>query len=243
MAKPDATQIRKKATSHEGAAVAGIMFSVLYIAGLIILQDRPVNNASNAEWESWIMDPANRTQALLGLNLMAFASVAFLWFMAVVRRRIGDREGRFFSTVFLGSGLLTVALLLVGSSAVAVVPLAAQSELGGQLTGSDGALMAMFGRVVALVILPRLQALFVITTSTLTLRTGTFGKYLAVLGYVIGVGMMIVPILFDLLSVAFPAWVLVISVAILFNRETLGLDRSKRDHATSSEGMSSKNES
>ncbi len=52
------------------------------------------------------------------MNLLPFAGIAFLWFIGVVRDRIGDHEDRFFATVFFGSGLLFLAMLFA-SAAVA----------------------------------------------------------------------------------------------------------------------------
>jgi hypothetical protein len=45
-----------------------------------------------------------------------FAGIAFLWFIGVVRDRIGQREDRFFASVFLGSGLLFVAMLFAAAA-------------------------------------------------------------------------------------------------------------------------------
>ena len=50
----------------------------------------------------------------MGLYLVPFAGIAFLWFIGVVRDRIGEREDKFFATVFFGSGLLFVAMLFAG---------------------------------------------------------------------------------------------------------------------------------
>ena len=50
-----------------------------------------------------------------------FAGITFLWFVAVVRDQVGEREDRFFATVFLGSAILFVALLFV-ALAVATSP-------------------------------------------------------------------------------------------------------------------------
>ena len=47
----------------------------------------------------------------LALNLLPFARIAFLWLIAVLRDRLGELEDRFFTTVFLGSGLLFVAMI------------------------------------------------------------------------------------------------------------------------------------
>lgn len=61
---------------------------------------------------TWLTDPARKDAARVGLALAPFAGIAFLWFIGVVRNRIGEAEDRFFATVFLGSGLLFIALLL-----------------------------------------------------------------------------------------------------------------------------------
>ena len=44
-------------------------------------------------------------------SLLPFAGIAFLWFIAVVRDRLGELEDRFFATAFLGSGLLFIAMV------------------------------------------------------------------------------------------------------------------------------------
>jgi hypothetical protein len=62
----------------------------------------------------------------IALNLVPFAGIAFLWFVGVLRDRIGEREDRFFATVFLGSGLLFVAMIFV-SAAIAGGLIADQS--------------------------------------------------------------------------------------------------------------------
>ena len=43
---------------------------------------------------------------------MPFAAIAFLWFIGVVRDHIGDQEDRYFATVFPGSGVLFLAMML-----------------------------------------------------------------------------------------------------------------------------------
>ena len=61
---------------------------------------------------------ARRKAVSLSLQLLPFAGIAFLWFIGVLRDRIGSGEDRFFATVFLGSGLLLVAMFFT-SGAVA----------------------------------------------------------------------------------------------------------------------------
>ncbi|HEX2600189.1 MAG TPA: hypothetical protein VHL05_15520, partial [Terriglobales bacterium] len=82
--------------------MAGIVFSVLSITSHVLVWiSIPANLGGPA------MDVISHSKTIsLALNLLPFAGIAFLWFIAVVRNRLGTLEDRFFSTVFLGSGLL-----------------------------------------------------------------------------------------------------------------------------------------
>src|SRR4051812_49216852 len=93
------------------AGVAGLAFAVLFIASLVIVRRGPTTGASAAEIADWFGENGAGTLGLVGLYLVPFSGIAFLWFIAVIRHRIGEREDRFFGTVFLGSGLLFVTML------------------------------------------------------------------------------------------------------------------------------------
>ena len=96
-------------------AISGIVFAVLFIFSLVLI--RLAVPADPKDPGVWLIDPVLRQRVILSLNLVPFAGLAFLWFMAVMRHHIGLLEDRFFATVFLGSGLLFVAMLF---AAVAV---------------------------------------------------------------------------------------------------------------------------
>src|ERR1700733_9127267 len=114
------------------AAVAGIVFSVLLISALVLLR---ISVPAHADVPGeWLTDSWRRTALAIALNLVPFAGIAFLWFVGVVRDRIGAREDRFFATVFLGSGLLFVAMLFA-AAAISGGLIAAASRTSG-LPGS-----------------------------------------------------------------------------------------------------------
>ncbi len=65
------------------------------------------------------------------LSLLPFAGLFFLWFIAVTRERLGRFEDQFFATVFLGSGLLFLALMFAAAaSAGAIVATYARDPSG-----------------------------------------------------------------------------------------------------------------
>src|ERR1700684_210855 len=77
-------------------AVAGIVYSVLLIAALALLRVSTPADAGSAG--AWLSDSARRTAVSVALGLVPFAGIAFLWFVGVIRDRIGGNEDRFFGT-------------------------------------------------------------------------------------------------------------------------------------------------
>jgi len=104
--------IEKRLRAPRAAAVAGILFSVLLIASyFLIWTSIPSNLGAQA---SQVIKHSKTIS--LALNLLPFAGIAFLWFIAVVRNRLGALEDRFFARVFLGSGLLYIAMVFTSAA-------------------------------------------------------------------------------------------------------------------------------
>jgi len=116
------------------AALAGIAFSVLFAVALVLV--RTAVPADPADAGRWLSDSSRRDAVLLALGLVPFAGIAFLWFVGVLRDRVGEAEDRFFATVFLGSGLLFVGMLFV-ASAVSVGLVASAGQDGDTLLSSS----------------------------------------------------------------------------------------------------------
>ena len=202
----------------EAAAIAGIAYAILAFIALTLLTRQPSLALSSEEIAAWFEDAGNRIPVVIGLNLAAISSVAFLWFVAVIRRRIGDREDRFFATVFLGSGVLYIAMWLVAATLLAAASVAPDLFAGAAVDKASHTLMAGTAGGLLLVAGPRVQAVFVLTTSTLILRTGVMAKWLAYFGYVIGLALFITPLIIQPIGLGFPVWVLIVSVTIVFSR-------------------------
>lgn len=202
---------RSQLTTPRAAAIAGIVFSLLLITSLVLIRlSVPDNPQAAATWlaSSW------RTVSL-GLNLIPFAGMAFLWFIGVVRDRLGQREDRFFATVFLGSGLLFLAMLFV-SAAVAGGILRTYEATPGMLIESS---TYTFGRIVTYEVMNvytmKMAGVFMISTSTLSLRTGIFPRWMTYLGFASAVFLLFSLGFFYWAPLVFPLWVLLISVYIL----------------------------
>jgi hypothetical protein len=88
----------------------GNYLRVLLLAAMIMLRIA----LSEGSLQTLQADTQRRTLIRISLSLVPFAGIAFLWFIGVVREQLGAVEGRLFSTVFMGSGLLLLAMLFTG---------------------------------------------------------------------------------------------------------------------------------
>lgn len=196
----------------ESAAIAGIVYAVLVVVSLILFEQRPVEPEAE-EWASWIRDGGNRTRMAVALVIASVAAVAFLWFVGVVRRRVGAREDRFFQTVFLGSALVYVSLWLVAAAIVAAPALAPSAS--DHVSVDAFHLVEGLGNGLLLVAAPRIQAVFVASASTIFLRTNALPSWVGYLGYAIALVMFVWPFVMTPLGLGLPFFVLVSSVVIL----------------------------
>ena len=204
---------RSRLRAPKAAAIAGILFSVLLIiSSVLILLATPPTPLDN-ESGLFSQTPA----VLLALNLVPFAVIAFLRFMGVVRDVLGEREDQFFATVFLGSGLLFVAMLFVSSAVTGSLIL-----LTTRLPESDLPAVYDLGRIIARETLStysiRMAGVFMISSSTLFLRTGVIPRWTAFLGFGFAAIMLLRIGYINSLGwvmLLFPLWVLLVSLHIL----------------------------
>jgi hypothetical protein len=203
----------RQLTPPRAAAIAGIIFSVLMIASLgivrITLPDDPVRPGM------WLADSAGRNAITLALNLVPFAGIAFLWFIGVLRNRLGALEDQFFATVFLGSGILFVASLFA-AAAVAGALVGTASAVTIQHANNE---IYHFIRLLSYTFLNvfaiKMAGVFMFSTCTIALRTKIFPRWVAFSGFVCGVTLLVVISNWLWIALLFPLWILLVSTQIL----------------------------
>jgi hypothetical protein len=196
------------------AALAGIIFSVLWVVvfGLMRLSV-PSDPFEEGAWLA-----GDTTYVALAINLVPFAGVAFLWFVGVLRDRLGAREDQFFATVFLGSGFLLLAMLFVAAAVVGAIIVAfraAPDALVHSATFHFGRGLA-YGMINIYVV--KTAAVFMITTSTIAIYTCLTPRWLAIVGFIIAAALLIGSSYFESSLLVFPLWVLLVSLTILRDR-------------------------
>ena len=201
----------RRLTTPRAAAIAGIMFALLYSTAYVLIQ----LSIPAISQESGVLSENQARSITLGLSFLPFAGIAFLWFMAVMRDRLGQLEDQFFSTLFLGSGFLYLALTLA-SAAIAGGILTAYTINPDLLTGSEGVLLArLITNRINTIYAVRMAGMFMIVLGTIWVRTQIMPRWLALITYGLALVLLISIGFTHWVTLVFPAWVFVISVYIL----------------------------
>lgn len=104
--------IRKGLRAPRAAAVVGILFCVLLMTSYLLIW---ISVPSSLGAPALAIISHSKTVSL-AMNLVPFAGIAFLWFIAVVRNRLGALEDRLFARVLLRSGLLYTAMIFTSAA-------------------------------------------------------------------------------------------------------------------------------
>jgi hypothetical protein len=219
MSTPRRVLTQRVLRTPRAAAIAGIFFALLLgLAYILIRVAIPPNLLDEGIWLE-----ERSGMVTVALSLVPFAGIAFLWFMGVVRDRLGHLEDQFFSTVFYGSGLLFLAMTFV-SAAMAGGIVGSYAVESTKLIESgvytySRAVMYRISNVYAI----RMAGVFMISLGTIWIRTQVMPRLLAFLTYALAL-VLLVTISYSLwVTLIFPGWVLVISAYILvLNLRRLG---------------------
>ncbi len=207
------TLTRQALKTPRAAAIAGIIFAVLFTTSIVLIRLALPEELRGANAAAWLQ--GNTTTISLALTLVPFAGIAFLWFIGVVRDRLGTLEDRFFSTVFFGSGLLFLAMIFA-SAAIAGGILASYAIEADTLIKSG---VISFGRAVMYsvtnVYAIRMAGVFMFSLGTIWIRTRVMPRVFVFLTYALALVLLVSSNFTLWLILIFPAWVFVISMFIL----------------------------
>lgn len=225
---PDAVGSRRGGRalrSLEAAALAGLAHAVLFaVARLLLLRSPEPGDPGLTEWYG---NTGNQRSMIVALNLTTIGSIAFVWFVAVIRRRVGERENQFFGTVFLGSALLSVSIWMVGTLLLATPAVDAYMFGTSQTVQSVSGWRAA-GAAAFTVVAVRLEAVFIISATTVARLSDAFPRGLVISGYSAGLLLLFAPVPTGALAWVFSVWVVAVSCVLLIRHRRIDQELSTR---------------
>jgi hypothetical protein len=207
-------------------AAVGIAHALLFLLAFLLMSDTPKPTASDAEIVEYYSSDSSRRVVLVGLYIMPFAGIAFIWFTVALRMWISGSARRInvlLSNMQLVSGILFVALFFGAAGAYSTT--AASVEFSD--APIDPAIARQFpqmGASLIFVFAMRMAAMFVITTSNIGRRTGILPRWFALLGIVLGAFLLLSASFSTVLALAFPVWVLMLSVFLIIRARQIPKD-------------------
>ena len=193
------------------AALAGIAFAILFIVSLVLIRISVPENLNDSG--EWLEDYAG--QIAFSIGLIPFSGIAFLWFLGVIRDRLGDFEDRFFSTVFFGSGLLFISMTFISAAIAASLMSLYALDPSILLQTPTYAFNRVFMFKITNVYGLRMAGVFMMSLGTIWIRTKIMPRLLVFLTYGLALVLLLGINISLWLSLVFPGWVFVISVVIL----------------------------
>jgi hypothetical protein len=207
------------------AAIAGILFAVLYSTSWVLIRLSLAEPAlAVGEWllgqetdlaaGEWLRG-GRATSLSIAMGLIPFSGIAFLWFMGVVRDRLGQQEDQFFSTLFFGSGFLYLGMSFASAAilggTLALLSTDAASSVGSGTYSLGLIISSRLNIIYAL----RMAGAFMTVLGTIWVRTRVMPRWLALITYFVAAVLLVGIGLTQWVVLLFPAWVAAISGAIL----------------------------
>ena len=204
--------VRRQVRSPRSAALAGILFSLLIAASMILLRSGAIVDPAEIGPE-WLQ--AGSAAASVVLVLVPFAGIAFLWFTGVMRDLLGDLEDKFFATVFLGSGIILVVMMYVWAAAYGAI-FGTYQAVGDTLADFDIFVYATtFTNQIMGNYLLRMAGVYMLSTASLWTRTSAVPRWLSIITFIVALSFLLFAGVLRWARFIFPAWVLLVSVYIL----------------------------
>ena len=218
MAEESLGHIQKRIRSPRSAALAGILYSVLLIVSMLLITGSPDVQMGGIDLE-WLQDRADSVS--LALRLIPFAGIAFFWFTGVIRDHIGDREDRFFATVFLGSGIALVVLMFVYAATIGAV-FSSRALARDLLTDNDIFIFAfMFMNEILGNYILRIAGVYMLSIGTIWTRAEVMPRWLTILTYLLALIFLFFAGSIREARFVFPGWVFLTSTYILITNRRL----------------------
>jgi hypothetical protein len=198
----------RRMSSPRAMALAGVVFALLFATSLVLTRSAlPESLLSEVDLQG-----SGAARLAIAMTIMPFAGIAFLYLLGVLRDTFGDAEDKVFSTVFLGSGILFLAMAFVAAAIAGAV--LAMIEVD---PGQDSAVL--FGRAVMLqitnVFALRMAGVFMISLATMWLRHAALPKWISFVTYGTALVLLVVVSLSLWVTLIFPGWALAVSLYLL----------------------------
>ena len=220
MSEDASTTARPPGRAELLVAGVGCAHALLFLVSYWLLTSAPGATASDAEIVAFYESGRQSRVVLVGLYVMPFAGITFLWFCTALRawtRCDQLPHGEMISAMQLVSGILYIALFFASAAAFSVMAVSTHYTQS-PVDPVVARLFPLYGAALFMVFAMRMAAMFVFTTSRLLRRTGALPPWFAHLGFVVSLFLLCSASFSRALVLVFPLWLLLACTLFLLRR-------------------------
>jgi len=198
------------------SSLTGILFAALFVVALVLVDTTPTLSASDAEITAYYAG-GSTLLATVGIYLIPFAGIAFLWHAHCTRLLIATRTPSPSAIPYglqLVSGVLFVVLLFAGTASAGSVALL-KDLTSAPLPSADfvrGMLAVGYGMVFVYAL--RGAGMYALTTTNLLRQAGIMPQWLAVVSYLVAAFLLLSTLMHPAAMLLFPTWVVIAGLVI-----------------------------
>ncbi|MCE0762971.1 hypothetical protein LWC35_08590 [Pseudonocardia kujensis] len=220
-AAPAARSARAEVTALARAAGgSGIVFAALFVVALVLVSQGPGLDAPDDAYTAFFTSGRDSLLVSVGLYVVPFAGIAFLWHMVASRTYMQVIAPRSWARIphwlHLASGVVFVALLFAGTATAGGAALLTRFSSAAPPPPDVVRTLMTVGFTMVFVYGVRVAGMFMITTTSGLGRT--LPRPVAVVFYLAAAFLLVSTTFHPSVLLVFPGWVLVLSVLLLVRR-------------------------
>jgi hypothetical protein len=198
------------------SSISGVLFAALFVVAVVLVGSTPNLSASDADITAYYASNSTLL-ATVGLYLIPFAGIVFLWHAHCTRLLIETRTVAPSAIPYglqLVSGVLFVVLLFAGTASAGAVALL-KDLTSAPLPSADfvrGMLAVGYGMVFVYAL--RGAGMYALTTTTLLRQAGIMPKWVGLISYLLAAFLLLSTVMHPVAMLIFPTWVVIASLVI-----------------------------
>ena len=210
-------QATQSASYARLSSLTAMLFAVLFAAALVLLNSSPKLSSSDDELNAYYSGDST-VWVTVGVHLVPFAGIAFLWHLNATRLLIRTRTptpAPIPDGLQLLAGILFVALLFAGTATAGSVALV--KDLTDAPLPTPGAERSLLGVGYSMVFVYSVRGagMYALTTTSLLRAAGVLPTWLAVVGYLLATFLLVTTTLEPAVMLLLPAWAVLVGLVVL----------------------------
>src|SRR5262245_58409311 len=172
-------------------AGVGLAPAALFLLAYLLMSTTPGGRAPDDEILRFYASEGQRRLILVGLYVMPFAGIAFVWFIVALRMWIAhslldSRENVLLSNVQLVSGILYLAMAFASAATSSATAASVEFD-GARIDANAARQLPLYGNALLFVFGVRMAAMFVFATCNIARSARILPRWFTLGGLVVGV--------------------------------------------------------